>query len=47
MEKKLIHININDYPKELQIYFNYNNGYKIESILRWYELIFHPIMCFL
>ena len=27
MEKKLIHININDYPKELQIYFNYNNIY--------------------
>lgn len=27
MNKKLIHININDYPKELQQYFNYNNIY--------------------
>ena len=27
MNKKLIHININDYPKELHLYFNYNNIY--------------------
>lgn len=27
MNKKLIHININDYPTQLQPYFNYNNIY--------------------
>ena len=27
MKKELIHININDYPKELHVYFNYNNIY--------------------
>ena len=27
MNKTLIHINIDDYPKELHQYFNYNNIY--------------------